>query len=114
MSCISLLYEVMQKYAVNHVRGKIFMVKVECGVRNDGRLIGQRNIGFYNSKASSRKYIKTSPEHKNIFRNFEDEHRGICKKLQSTRWNSKVTFNYSFIESRIDSFAYRDIMQIKN
>lgn len=93
MSCISLLYEVMQKYAVNHVRGKIFMVKVECGVRNDGRLIGQRNIGFYNSKASSRKYIKTSPEHKNIFRNFEDEH--LEGHMQKTSIN-KMEFQGDF------------------
>lgn len=62
------------------------------------------------------KYVKTSLEHKNIFLNFEDEQlQGHMQKTSiNKRWNSKVSFNYSFVESRIDSFANKNLMLIKN
>jgi len=52
----------------------------------------------------------------NIFLNLEDEHlQGHMQKTSvSKRQNFKVTLNYSFVESKIDNVAYKDLILIKN
>lgn len=75
-------------------------------------MMGEEHRIYYqqNQFKKTYQYISTIYLHKNIFLNFE----AYAKQLQSTKDGIQKWLLTGFIESRIDSFACKDLMLIKN